>query len=90
MAASILLSDSCIILSPRPTIEKDLNPEGIILIMKARHLCKEMRGVKKNNGEMITVETRGVFKENDKKRKEFMDIIFFDSELRNNTSLKLG
>ena len=33
-------------------IEKEIKPNGIILIMKARHLCKEMRGVKKINSEM--------------------------------------
>lgn len=58
------------------TIEKELNPSGTILIMKARHLCKEMRGVKKSNGEMKTIDTRGVFKESYEKRKEFMDLVF--------------
>ncbi|MFZ2188412.1 MAG: GTP cyclohydrolase I FolE [Candidatus Moraniibacteriota bacterium] len=56
------------------TIEKELKPKGTILIMKARHLCKEMRGVKKNNGEMTTMDARGIFKESHEKRKEFMDI----------------
>lgn len=43
-------------------IEKQLKPRGIALVMKARHLCKEMRGVKKYDSEMITSEMRGVFK----------------------------
>ena len=57
-------------------IEKELKPKGVILIMKARHLCKEMRGVKKNNGEMTTLDARGIFKKNYEKRKEFMDMLF--------------
>jgi len=60
-------------------IEKKLKPKGIIIIMKARHLCKEMRGVKKNNGEMMTMEARGVFKDN-KKRKEFIDMLTLSSK----------
>jgi len=42
-------------------IEKVVKPKGIILVMKARHLCKEMRGVKKINSEMTTSEVRGLF-----------------------------
>lgn len=41
-----------------------LNPKGAILVLKARHLCKEMRGAKKNNVVMITSESTGIFKEN--------------------------
>ena len=55
-------------------IEKELKPKGAILIMKARHLCKEMRRVKKSNGEMTTMDARGIFKEDHEKRKEFMDM----------------
>ena len=60
-------------------IEKKLKPKGIILIMKARHLCKEMRGVKKNNGEMMTMEARGVFKNNNKKQ-EFINMLTLSSK----------
>ena len=56
-------------------IEKLLKPKGIALIMKARHLCKEMRGIKKHNSEMITSEMRGVFKNNSKTREEFLSLI---------------
>lgn len=56
-------------------IEKMLKPKGIALIMKARHLCKEMRGVKKHNSEMITSEMRGVFNNNPKTRQEFLSLI---------------
>lgn len=63
-------------------IEKELKPRGVILIMKARHLCKEMRGVKKNNGEMTTMDARGIFKESHEKRKEFMAILALSSNLK--------
>ena len=56
-------------------IEKALKPKGIALVMKARHLCKEMRGVKKIDGEMITSDTRGAFRENLSTREEFLNVI---------------
>jgi len=33
-----------------------MQPHGVILILKARHLCQEIRGVRKKKGEMITSE----------------------------------
>lgn len=53
-------------------IQKEVEPLGIALVMKARHLCKEMRGVKKINGEMITSELRGVFIDKPATREEFL------------------
>lgn len=52
-----------------------LKPKGIMLVMKARHLCKEMRGVKKIGGEMITSEVRGVFAKEVNARQEFLQLI---------------
>ena len=49
-------------------------PQGMALIMKGTHLCKSMRGVKKE-GEMITSEMRGIFKTEDKVRNEFLQLI---------------
>jgi GTP cyclohydrolase I len=57
-------------------IAKETNPKGIILILKARHLCKEMRGVKKVDSEMITSEITGTFKKNSSGiREEFMSLV---------------
>jgi len=54
-----------------------LNPKGAILVLKARHLCKEMRGVKKNGGFTITSEATGIFKENKNGiKEEFMNLMF--------------
>jgi len=55
-------------------VEKAIQPKGIALILKARHLCKEMRGVKKINGEMVTSDLRGLFREKEA-RMEFMELI---------------
>lgn len=56
-------------------VEKVVEPKGVALLMRARHLCKEMRGVKKIEGEMITSELRGKFKTDLSTRTEFMNII---------------
>ncbi len=56
-------------------LEEQLKPLGIGLIMKARHLCKEMRGVKKVNGLMTTSDMRGVFRTKPETRQEFMNLI---------------
>jgi len=45
-------------------IEKQAHPKGSILIMSARHLCKEMRGVKKFNSPYEVDEVRGYFDKN--------------------------
>ena len=55
--------------------QKLLKPKGLILIMKARHLCKEMRGVKKINSEMTTSAVRGVFQRDLNARQEFLQLI---------------
>lgn len=56
-------------------LEKELKPKGIALILKGRHLCKEMRGVKKVNGEMTTSDLRGVFRKKLEVREEFINLI---------------
>ncbi len=46
-------------------IEKAVKPKGCILIMRARHLCKEMRGVKMFNSPFEADDARGLFLDND-------------------------
>ncbi len=56
-------------------LEKELKPQAIGLVLKARHLCKEMRGVKKINGEMITSDLRGKFRSEPETRAEFISFV---------------
>jgi GTP cyclohydrolase I len=56
-------------------LEKELKPKGIALVLKGRHLCKEMRGARKTGGEMVTSELRGVFKTKPEVRQEFLSLI---------------
>lgn len=49
-------------------------PLGIALVMKGEHLCKTMRGAKKQ-GLMTTSKLTGIFEENSTARAEFMSLI---------------
>ena len=51
-------------------IETKLQPIGVAVVVKGRHLCKEMRGAKKQ-GEMVTASLRGVLRDDIKAREEF-------------------
>lgn len=48
--------------------------EGMAIVMKGKHLCKTMRGVR-NNGEMTTAYLSGVFRDNPQAREEFYKLI---------------
>jgi len=56
-------------------LEETLKPLGIMLVMKGRHLCKEMRGTKKHNAPMITSYMTGIFKNDSDARNEFLKLI---------------
>ena len=47
-------------------IMHEIEPLGVILIMTGRHLCKEMRGLKKHNSPFEVIEATGLFLQNDK------------------------
>lgn len=51
---------------------KQLSPKGVGVIVRARHFCMEMRGVRKENVETTTSAMRGVFMSDEKARNEFL------------------
>ena len=52
-----------------------LQPKGVAVLMSCRHLCRELRGIKKLNAIMTTTELLGCFKEDSKTRAEFMGLV---------------
>ena len=55
-------------------IEKELSPEGVAVVLKGRHLCMEMRGIKKSGTETTTSRMTGAFFENPSARAEFLSL----------------
>ncbi len=51
-----------------------LKPKGAMVVIEARHLCVEMRGVKKPGAVTITSAIRGIFHERPI-REEFLDLL---------------
>lgn len=57
------------------TIQEVLSPHGIGVVIKARHLCSMMRGVQKQNSEMVTSAMHGEFHDCAETRAEFLSLI---------------
>lgn len=55
-------------------IEQELRPQGSMVVIEARHLCVEMRGVKKPGAVTVTSAIRGIFHERPV-RQEFLDLL---------------
>lgn len=53
---------------------KHLHPKGAMVVIEARHLCVEMRGVKKPGAVTVTSAIRGTFHEKPV-REEFLDLL---------------
>ena len=56
-------------------IEEKIKPKALAVIVKATHQCMTWRGVRDNGVSMTTSVMRGTFKEDEKARNEFLDII---------------
>ena len=56
-------------------IDQVLRPRGVAVVMEARHLCVEMRGVEKAESETVTSCLLGGFRENAALRAEFLDLV---------------
>lgn len=52
-----------------------IQPEGIGVVVEARHLCMMMRGVEKQNSVMTTSSVIGSFRESTATRTEFLTLI---------------
>ncbi len=57
------------------TLNDSLQPKGVAVVLEGRHLCMQMRGVEKKNSFATTSYMTGLFREDARTRKEFLDII---------------
>jgi len=56
-------------------IEEKIAPQGVGVIIEARHLCMQMRGVEKQHGSAVTSAMLGAFRHNQQTREEFLALI---------------
>ena len=56
-------------------VEDRLNPQGVGVIIEARHLCMVMRGVEKQNSIAMSSAMLGAFRENKQTRDEFLSLV---------------
>lgn len=59
------------------TVQDALDPQGVIVVVEAEHMCMTMRGIKKPGSRTITSAVRGIFKTDAKARSEAMSLIKF-------------
>jgi GTP cyclohydrolase I len=56
-------------------IQDAINPQGVGVVIEARHLCVMMRGVEKQHSAAITSHMLGNFRSSEKTREEFLALI---------------
>jgi GTP cyclohydrolase I len=56
-------------------ITEHLQPLGVGVVVQAQHMCMTSRGVEKQNSIMVTSSLQGVFREDEKARREFLGFI---------------
>ncbi len=52
-----------------------IEPAGVGVVIEARHMCMMMRGVQKQNSEMVTSCLLGSFRDNPQTRSEFLSLV---------------
>lgn len=59
------------------TLQEKLDPLGVAVVIKARHLCMEMRGAKSHDSPTVTSAMLGAFRTTARTREEFLSFIRF-------------
>jgi len=57
------------------TIQKAIEPQGVGVVIEARHLCMMMRGVEKQHSAAVTSSMLGCFRDEQETRSEFLSLI---------------
>jgi GTP cyclohydrolase I len=56
-------------------IQQHISPEGVGVVIEARHLCMVMRGVEKQHSQAVTSAMLGCFRDSQQTRNEFLSLI---------------
>jgi len=57
------------------TIQQAIQPQGVGVVIEARHLCMMMRGVEKQHSAAVTSSMLGCFRDEQETRTEFLSLI---------------
>ncbi|MCH7803397.1 MAG: GTP cyclohydrolase I FolE [Acidobacteria bacterium] len=57
------------------TIQEQVNPQGVGVIIEAQHLCMMMRGVEQQNVKVTTSTLLGKFRQDQRSRMEFLNLV---------------
>jgi GTP cyclohydrolase I len=57
------------------TIQKAVEPQGVGVVVEARHLCMMMRGIEKQHSSAVTSSMLGCFRHEEETRTEFLSLI---------------
>src|SRR5246127_2254919 len=57
------------------TLQKAIQPQGVGVVIEARHLCVMMRGIEKQHSSAVTSHMLGSFRASEKTREEFLALI---------------
>jgi len=57
------------------SIQQAIKPEGVGVVIEARHLCMMMRGVEKQHSAAVTSSMLGAFRNDENTRQEFLSLI---------------
>ena len=62
------------------TLNNVLDPRGVAVVVEGQHMCMQMRGVQNKNSYASTSSMIGLFRDDHKTRKEFLDLISMDKK----------
>ena len=57
------------------TLSEVLTPKGVAVVLEGRHMCMQMRGVENKKSYASSSSMLGIFREDSKTRKEFLNLV---------------
>ena len=57
------------------TLERQLQPRGVVALFEAEHTCMTLRGCRKEQSRMITVNASGVYEQDAAARREVLELL---------------
>lgn len=63
------------------TFHRLVQPQGVAVVIEARHLCMAMRGVEQKTSYAVTSAMLGVFKSDQRTRSEFLNLLALHDKL---------